>query len=52
MTISIPEYWIDSQSNNEYKLISINLLDRKFRFIPTSHNLSSYSVIDVPVTEV
>ena len=52
MTISIPEYWVDSQSNNEYKLISIDLLDRKFRFIPTSHNLSSYSVIDVPVIEV
>lgn len=51
MTIGIPEYWIDSQSNNEYQLISINLLDKKFRFISISHNLSSDAVIDMPIIE-
>lgn len=52
MTITIPKYWIDSQTNNEYQLISVDLINNTFRFIPTSHNLSSYSVIDVPITEV
>ena len=52
MTVTIPKYWVNSQTNNEYQLISIDLINNTFRFIPASHNLSSYSVIDVPMTEV